>query len=132
MTRLARALKCGSFGARGPTASARAEKKRTYDGALRPKDVVVSMEVVNSSANGLGMPLPKGIVRVYKKGTDESLGTYLVSVFLSDAEQVEVGDKQFAVSLRFKRYYKPYRVHLDKFRFDHAAFRRCTRHDRIS
>lgn len=53
-----------------PTAAAKAVKKMTYDGARRPKDVVVSLEMVNSRENGLGMPLPKGTVRVYKKGKD--------------------------------------------------------------
>jgi hypothetical protein len=53
-----------------PTASASALKKMTYDGARRPRDVVVSLEVANSKANGLGMPLPKGVVRVYKQGRD--------------------------------------------------------------
>lgn len=53
-----------------PTAAASALKKMTFDGARRAKDVVVSLEVANSKANGLGMPLPKGIVRVYKQGRD--------------------------------------------------------------
>jgi hypothetical protein len=53
-----------------PTAAASALKKMTFDGARRAKDVVVSLEVANSKANALGMPLPKGIVRVYKQGRD--------------------------------------------------------------
>jgi hypothetical protein len=53
-----------------PTARAQAVKKMTYDGQRRAKDVVVSLEIVNSKANGLGMPLPKGVVRVYKQGKD--------------------------------------------------------------
>jgi hypothetical protein len=35
--------------------------------------VKVKMELVNSQANNLGMPLPKGKVRVYKKDTDGKL-----------------------------------------------------------
>jgi hypothetical protein len=53
-----------------PAATAKVEKKMTYDGQRRPKDVVVSLELVNSEANDLGMPLPKGVVRVYKKAAD--------------------------------------------------------------
>lgn len=53
-----------------PAAHASAVKKFTYDGARRPKDVVVSLEMINSRANGLGMPLPKGVVRVYKQAKD--------------------------------------------------------------
>jgi hypothetical protein len=41
----------------------------TYDGERR-QDVVVSVEFTNAKAAGLGMPLPKGLVRVYKKAKD--------------------------------------------------------------
>src|SRR5579883_1729869 len=60
---------------------------------------------------------PSAYVKLYKKGTDERIGTYLASMHLS-GEDVKVGDKTYEISLRFKRYYKPYRVYLDKFSFD--------------
>lgn len=53
-----------------PSAGTAVVKKMTYDGERRPKDVVVSVEFTNAKAAGLGMPLPKGLVRVYKKAKD--------------------------------------------------------------
>lgn len=62
------------------------EKIYTYEGALyrwyyydnwqkqpSSKKVSVSLEFKNSEQNGLGIPLPKGKIRVYKADTDESL-----------------------------------------------------------
>jgi ABC-type transport system involved in cytochrome c biogenesis permease subunit len=60
-------------------------------------------------------------VRFYHKETGEDLGCYLVSLYISaqgHAEKIKVGDKEYEVLLRQARYYKPYRVHLDEFRFD--------------
>jgi len=43
----------------------------SYPGALESKrKVSVLLELDNSEANGLGMPLPKGTVRVYKEDSD--------------------------------------------------------------
>lgn len=47
-----------------------AKKIYIYDGARNDKKVNVVMEVVNSKDNNLGMPLPKGKVRVYKQDAD--------------------------------------------------------------
>jgi hypothetical protein len=46
-----------------------------YDDGAEPKEqkVKVKLEVKNSKENNLGMPLPKGKVKVYKKDTDESM-----------------------------------------------------------
>lgn len=46
------------------------------------------------------------------------LGRHLVSVHLNNPQQVTVGGKTYDVSLRFRRYYKPYQIHLKDFRFD--------------
>ena len=56
-------------------------------------------------------------VKLLKKGTEEPLGTYLVSLELKP-QKIEVGDKAYDVSLRFKRSYKPYSVKLADVRFD--------------
>jgi hypothetical protein len=55
-----------------PTA-AKIKKLFTYDGAKNPKDVTVNVEFVNSEKDGLGMPLPAGKVRVFKRDTDNAL-----------------------------------------------------------
>ena len=47
-----------------------AKKVFVYDGAQNAKKVNVLMEIVNSTDNNLGMPLPKGKVRVYKQDPD--------------------------------------------------------------
>jgi hypothetical protein len=47
-----------------------AKKIYVFDGAQNQKKVNVLMEIVNSDANNLGMPLPKGKVRVYKQEAD--------------------------------------------------------------
>jgi hypothetical protein len=49
------------------------EKILTYDGARDGKKVRVNLEFVNSEKAGLGIPLPQGKVRVYKKDVDGSL-----------------------------------------------------------
>ena len=53
-----------------PQARAGVTKKMTFDGQKDPKKVSVSVEFANSEANGLGMALPKGTVRVYKQARD--------------------------------------------------------------
>jgi len=47
-----------------------AKKIYVFDGARNQKKVNVLVEIVNSQANNLGMPLPKGKVRVYKAEAD--------------------------------------------------------------
>ncbi len=60
-------------------------------------------------------------VRLYKKGTDDALGVHLGSLVLSldnQSDPVAVDGKTYQMTLRRARIYKPYTVHLDKFRFD--------------
>ncbi|MFH0778521.1 MAG: DUF4139 domain-containing protein [Candidatus Eisenbacteria bacterium] len=52
---------------------AKVKKMFTYDGAYYPKDVRVTLELMNTEAEGLGLPFPKGKVRVYKEDVDKSL-----------------------------------------------------------
>lgn len=47
-----------------------AKKVFVFDGARNQKKVNVLVEIVNSKDNNLGMPLPKGKVRVYKAEAD--------------------------------------------------------------
>jgi hypothetical protein len=66
------------------------------------------------------LDLASAYVTLKKKGTGESLGTYLVSLWLPmldmPAERVTVDGKTYSVSLRFKRVYKPYTVQLLEFK----------------
>jgi ABC-type transport system involved in cytochrome c biogenesis permease subunit len=64
---------------------------------------------------------PAAYVTFYKKGTDERLGTYLVSVFATltgRTQEFTADGKAYDLSLRFTRHYKPYTLTLKKFRFD--------------
>ena len=67
--------------------------------------------------------LTSAYVTFLKKGTDESLGTYLLSEWLSEfserpAQTVTVDGKTYEVALRFQRTYKPYTIQLREFRHD--------------
>jgi len=52
--------------------TAAVEKVYSFDGARDGKKVKVTLEFDNKQENGLGMPLPKGKVRVYKNDSDGS------------------------------------------------------------
>lgn len=52
--------------------TAEVEKIYSYDGEYHGKKVNVRLEFKNSKENGLGMPLPRGKVRVYKRDSDDS------------------------------------------------------------
>ena len=56
-----------------PTSNVKVKKIFTYDGARDEKRVKVELEFKNSQSDGLGMPLPKGKIRVYKADVDKSL-----------------------------------------------------------
>ncbi|HNW60470.1 MAG TPA: DUF4139 domain-containing protein [bacterium] len=53
-----------------PAAQAAVAKLYSFDGAMDGTKVRVALEFRNSQDNGLGMPLPKGKVRVYKQDSD--------------------------------------------------------------
>lgn len=61
--------------------------------------------------------IPAAYVTFKKKGSGEALGTYLLTQWLT-AQQVQVDGKTYDVEMRFKRMYKPYTVHLQKFTHD--------------
>jgi hypothetical protein len=83
-------------------------------------------EVSGASADQR-IDMPSAYVTFKKKGTDQSLGTYLVTTWLSDRwvtqlpdepQQITVDGKTYGVALRFKRTYTPYTISLEKFRHD--------------
>jgi hypothetical protein len=55
-----------------PNTTAPVKKFYEYNSARKLDRVGVSIEMVNSEANGLGMPLPAGRVRIFQKDTDGS------------------------------------------------------------
>ncbi len=56
-----------------PSTPVKVRKKFVYDGARHGKKVNVNLEFENRKQAGLGMPLPKGKLRVYKQDEDASL-----------------------------------------------------------
>ncbi len=52
--------------------TASVDKKYVYDGRRDAENVSVDLVFINSEKNGLGMPLPKGVLRVYKSDEDGS------------------------------------------------------------
>ncbi len=56
-----------------PNANVAVKKVYSYDGARDEKKVKVKLEFANSKEAGLGLALPKGKVRVYKRDVDEAL-----------------------------------------------------------
>lgn len=56
-----------------PPTRTRTEKIFLYDGSKFDKKVRVHLEFRNSKKDGLGLPLPKGKIRVYKEDVDEAL-----------------------------------------------------------
>jgi hypothetical protein len=65
--------------------------------------------------------VPAAYVTFYKKGTAESLGTYLVWLGFSLQNQFDklvVDGRQYDFGLRLARYYKPYSIELHDFTFE--------------
>ena len=56
-----------------PSTEVKVKKIFTYDGARYGDKVRVELEFKNSESAGLGMPLPKGKIRVYKEDVDKAL-----------------------------------------------------------
>ncbi len=84
--------------------------------------VAVEKPEVSGADSDQGVDLPSAYVRFRKKDTGKSLGTYLLSVWWSvqadRPQHVTAGGTSYDVSLRFKRTYKPYTVHLLEFKHD--------------
>ncbi|MGL4421085.1 MAG: cytochrome c biogenesis protein ResB, partial [Gemmataceae bacterium] len=90
------------------------------------KDVVVSIPEVSGTDVNQRVDVPSAYVTFLKKGTDEVIGTYLVSLWFTmgfnpermPKQSVTVNGTTFDVALRCARMYKPFEVKLLKFRFD--------------
>ena len=89
---------------------------RATDGIGRTVTAAREREVPGADA-GERSDVPAAYVTLYEKGTDRPLGTYLGQVEFKP-QPVTVGGATYDLSLRYKRYYKPYTVRLEKFRFD--------------
>ncbi len=89
------------------------------DSAVVPRPEVSGVDQTQT------IDLPAAYVTLYKKGTDEPIGTYLVSLWFTHPnlkaphpQPVAIDGKTYDLALRFTRYYKPFSMHLIEFRFD--------------
>jgi hypothetical protein len=95
--------------------AARGEDKVASAGAGL-QAVAVEQAEVSGTAKKQTVDAPAAYLTFKTKG-GEVLGTYLMQVTL-DPQPVKVGDTTYQVALRFKQTYRPYSIHLLKFRFD--------------
>ncbi|MGE5193958.1 MAG: hypothetical protein ACM3U2_15800, partial [Deltaproteobacteria bacterium] len=108
--------------------------RRVKPGEDNPATAGIGTEfVVEERPTGTGtdaeakVDFPAAYVKLLKKGTEESLGTYLVGMYLSRPERVTVDGRTFDVAMRFKRIYKPYSLHLVDVRADNYLGTEMTR-----
>jgi len=69
-----------------------------------------------TGVEGAQTDTPAAYVTLTRDG--DVLGTWLVSAALKDAQRIDVGDRHYGLSLRFRRTYLPYSIHLNDFRHD--------------
>jgi hypothetical protein len=79
--------------------------------------VALERREVSGTSTEQKVDLPSAYVNFKNKDSGESIGTYLVSLWLNPQPLV-VNGRAYEVSLRFKRTYKPYTIHLIKFSHD--------------
>lgn len=63
--------------------------------------------------------IPSGVIEI--TGSNGPTRTTLVTGFLEQPQFFTIGGRQYQISLRPERYYKPFRLHLIDFRFDRYA-----------
>jgi len=98
----------------GPNQAPPSAKPLATAGAGVGVSVVGRPRVSGTEANA--MDVPSAYVTLMKNG--QSLGTYLVSLYIDRPQVVRAGDSTFHLQLRFARHYKPYTIHLLDFRHD--------------
>jgi hypothetical protein len=106
----------------GPPGS---ENPATAGDGLR--EIAIEKPEVSGTDQDQTDDMPSAYVTIWKKGTDENLGTYLVSKWwsygwwipgLEQPQQVSIDGKTYDLFLRSKRTYKPFSLHLIEFRHD--------------
>lgn len=59
--------------------------------------------------------MPSAYITLIDKASGRKLGTRLTSTWLNQGEMLGIGERQYEMALRFKRRYRPYRLHLKDF-----------------
>ncbi len=79
---------------------------------------IVPKDRVSGTDPNQKIDMPSAYLKLLSKSENKSLGTYLVSVHLGHPAALVVDGRKYEISLRMKRYYKPFTVFLTQFRFD--------------
>lgn len=96
-------------------ASADPSKPSIQDDATQPWTVKDAKGV--TGVQGGAVDLPSAFVTVAGKD-GRPIGKYLLTVMTRKPQVIDVGGKQYELSLRFQRDYKPFKIHLTDFKFD--------------
>jgi len=75
-------------------------------------------EIAGANAAENRIDMPSVHVSLHSKNGDKEFGSQLLSTWLNTPQPISVDGKEYLLSLRFSREYKPYRLHLQDFRFD--------------
>ena len=76
--------------------------------------VVEEKEVSGTDPNQV-VDVPASIVKLYRKETDEVLGTFVLAVQQLKTQPFMVDGQTYNLDLRWTRHYKPFRLQLEKF-----------------
>ncbi len=98
----------------GPMQSTEQQRKKADAGA--GLQIAAVPAPTATGVNGAEVDAPSAYLTFSRGG--KKLGTYLVSMYLNQAQPVDVDGKVYQVELRFKRTYKPYTLHLIDFKHD--------------
>lgn len=85
---------------------------------LGREQVAVPRPEVAGVDNSQSTDFPAAYIRLLKKGSDEELGVWLVTLWQRQPQNVQIGDTTYGLILRHVRYYKPFTLTLLEFRFD--------------
>lgn len=98
-----------------PPANYKPEANRGYG----RKIVIQERPVVSGTDPEQTVDTPSVVIRLTDRSTGADLGTWLLTTVLRRSEQrVDFGGKPYEMTLRFKREYLPYSLHLTKFTHD--------------
>lgn len=99
----------------GPMQTTAVQKAKADTGA--GTQVAATPAPTASGVDASNVDIPSAYITVSTKDK-QKLGNYLVSVYLDSPQTVELNGKIYEIALRFTRTYKPYSLHLIKFRHD--------------
>lgn len=98
----------------GPMQPQGARKGLADTGAAR--DLAATPMARANGVDGATVDAPSAYVTIYNG--EERIGSYLLSVYVDQPQAIIIDDSVYWISLRFRRTYKPYSLHLIDFKHD--------------